>query len=62
MDVKKVRCQFVGCQKHPIFGDPTERVARFCSDHRYKAHVDCMNRRCASLEGCTRQVKIDMTA
>lgn len=54
-DVKSPRCLFVGCSKHPIFGDAAVGVGIYCAQHRYSHHVDCVNRFCSHVEGCSRQ-------
>ena len=54
-DVKSPRCLFVGCSKHPIFGDAAVGVGIYCAQHRYAHHVDCVNRFCSHVEGCSRQ-------
>jgi hypothetical protein len=61
-DVKSPRCLFLGCQKHPIFGDARMQLAIYCAEHRYPHHIDCMNRLCSHMEGCTRQASFGLPA
>eukprot|EP00281_Chroomonas_sp_CCMP1168_P003722 CAMPEP_0206278104 /NCGR_PEP_ID=MMETSP0047_2-20121206/37235_1 /ASSEMBLY_ACC=CAM_ASM_000192 /TAXON_ID=195065 /ORGANISM="Chroomonas mesostigmatica_cf, Strain CCMP1168" /LENGTH=158 /DNA_ID=CAMNT_0053707813 /DNA_START=37 /DNA_END=513 /DNA_ORIENTATION=+ len=37
--------------RKPIFGDATERVARFCARHKLKGHCDVVHKPCQH-EGC----------
>jgi hypothetical protein len=39
-------CEHGGCTTHPIFGDPSDGVRRFCKTHKLDDHVDVMNKRC----------------
>ena len=54
-DVRSPRCHFLACRKHPVYGDARLQIAIYCADHRYAHHVDCINRICAHVEGCSRQ-------
>ena len=43
---KPKRCQFVNCKKIPIFGDPTNKIALFCAEHKNETHIDVKSKTC----------------
>lgn len=48
-----MRCAHKRCTKFASYGDPLERVKRFCSTHKKTGNVDLKNRLCMFPEGCT---------
>ena len=48
-----MRCTHKKCTKYASYGDPLERVKRFCSAHKKAGNVDLKNRLCMFPEGCT---------
>ncbi|EKX37728.1 hypothetical protein GUITHDRAFT_116033 [Guillardia theta CCMP2712] len=34
VDVRNVRCKFLGCEKHPVFGDAVSGMAKYCALHK----------------------------
>ena len=44
-------CERGGCTTQPVFGSPSDGVARFCKTHKLDDHVDVVNKRCAHA-GC----------
>ena len=50
---RRVTCRAPeGCTRQPSFGDPYERVAKFCVLHCAPEHVCVRGRHCEHLEGC----------
>jgi hypothetical protein len=50
---RRVKCRAPeGCTRQPSFGDPYERVAKFCMLHCAPEHVCVRGRHCEHLEGC----------
>ena len=48
------RCKIEGCIKQPIYNEPEETKALYCSDHKEKGMIDVKNKKCES-EGCDKQ-------
>ena len=50
---RRVTCRAPeGCTRQPSFGDPYERIAKFCVLHCAPEHVCVRGRHCEHLEGC----------
>ena len=45
------RCAEEGCDKHPSFGSPKDRMSLFCKEHKRDGGENVVNKRCAE-EGC----------
>lgn len=45
------RCEADGCRKQPNFGNPADRVRRFCKDHKTEACVNVSTKTC-EYPGC----------
>ena len=54
IDIVNKRCKEANCVKFPIYGNPGEKIPKFCKHHSKEGMIDIKNKRCEE-ENCMKK-------
>ena len=52
------KCLYEGCNKQPVYNNPTESTGIYCSEHKKETMINVVSKRCIE-EGCNKQPSND---